>query len=169
MNNINELRQFLGQKYKYIDLANVLKIDPATVTKLSKKGVIEKDQTMLRWLRQYVKHLQDVAGSRGQTGTLADERARTIRLQGDAIELKIAQEAGRLVPVSEIEPALSAMVTAARQEFLSLPKKIAFEIQGRYKVDIDESWIEGHILTALKNLAHKDLTGIDKPEDLTHE
>lgn len=58
-------------------------------------------------------------------GAKETEKDRLARLQGDKIELEIAEKRHELVPASEIEPAWVSMVLATRQALLSLPARVA--------------------------------------------
>lgn len=104
--------------------------------------------------RGYIEHMRDVAGGRGGDAQGDLTRARTLDALASAElrQLQIAEKAGLLVPIDEIEPQLTAMVTAARQELLSLPDKLVGEIKALYGVDVDHALIEEKINDALSQL-----------------
>jgi terminase small subunit / prophage DNA-packing protein len=53
------------------------------------------------------------------------QKDRLSRLQGDKVELEIAEKRGLLIPVEQIEPAWTAMVASARSYLRSQPDRLA--------------------------------------------
>lgn len=57
-------------------------------------------------------------------------RDRVFRLQGDALELELAEKQGRLIDVSQVEPLLTAAVVAAREGLLRERRRLARLVAG---------------------------------------
>ena len=57
-------------------------------------------------------------------------RDRVFRLQGDALELEMAEKRGALIPATEIEPKLLAAVIAAREGLLRERRRLAALLDG---------------------------------------
>ena len=114
----------------------------------------------------YIRDLREKAAGRGGESqeklTLA--RIREADASSSLKELQIAERAGTLVPVSEVQPRLLSMITAARQELLTLPEKIAGDLKALHGIDVDTSLIMERIYDSLKHLASHQPTG-DAPDD----
>lgn len=99
------------------------------------------DQTLTEWQREGMPVLRKAAGRAGnqydtaaifewyaarkaKTSGTENPRDRLSRLQGDHVELDLQRQRGELVPASEVEPAWSSMIVAARQALLSLPGRV---------------------------------------------
>lgn len=52
-------------------------------------------------------------------------RDRLTRLQADEVEMRVLERQGKLIPVEQIEPAWTAMVTSARSYLRSEPDRLA--------------------------------------------
>lgn len=103
----------------------------------------------------YIRDLRDKAAGRGGDDQASLTRARTREAEASA-ELKLLQikeKAGELVPLADIEPMLTAMITAARQELLTLPDKVANDLRALHGVEVDAGLIEERIHAALEHLA----------------
>lgn len=103
----------------------------------------------------YIRDLREKAAGRGgdAQGELVLARIRETNTNADLKELMVKEKAGQLVIVDEIEPQLVAMVTAAKQELLSLPEKLASDIKALHGIEIDVSLIQERINDSLKQLA----------------
>jgi phage terminase Nu1 subunit (DNA packaging protein) len=58
-------------------------------------------------------------------GERESEKDRLARLQGDMLEIELAEKRGGLIPAADIEPAWTGMVVATRQALLTLPARLA--------------------------------------------
>ena len=103
----------------------------------------------------YIRDLREKAAGRGgdAQGELVLARIRETNTNADLKELMVKEKAGQLVNVDEIEPQLVAMVTAAKQELLSLPEKVASDVKAIHGIEIDVSLIQERINDSLKQLA----------------
>ncbi len=57
-------------------------------------------------------------------------RDRVFRLQGDALELEMAEKRGRLIPADAVEPLWSSAVVAAREMLLGERRRLAALLDG---------------------------------------
>lgn len=114
----------------------------------------------------YILDLRSKAAGRGgeYQEKLTIARIREADASSSLKELQIAERAGVLVPTDEVEPKLLSMVTAARQELLTLPEKIAGDLKALHGIDVDTSLIMERIYDSLKHLASHQPTG-DDPDD----
>ena len=112
----------------------------------------------------YIQHLREQAAGRGGDDQVSLTKARTREAEASASlkELMIAEKAGQLVPMDEIEPGWAALIVAARTELLILPDKLAMEVKTRYGIDIDPALIEERIHESLQHLAD----GADDGDDV---
>lgn len=115
----------------------------------------------------YIRDLREKAAGRGgdAQGELVQARIRETNANADLKELQTKEKSGELVNVAEIEPRLFAMVTAARQELLTLPEKLASDVKALHGVDVDVSLIQERIYDSLKHLATR-LHGDDANDDV---
>lgn len=65
-------------------------------------------------------------------------RDRLFRLQAEEMEIKLAKERGQLIPASLLEPALRAVVVAARQMLRQMPVRLAAEMEGTNRTRREE-------------------------------
>lgn len=103
----------------------------------------------------YIRDLREKAAGRGgeaqQQLTLA--KIRQANIDSDFKEMQIMEKAGKLLLSEDVEPIMLRMVTAARQELLTLPGKIASDMKMLHGIDIDESLVTERIHDSLKHLA----------------
>jgi phage terminase Nu1 subunit (DNA packaging protein) len=117
---------------------------------------LNRDTSTLDHIRiTYIRDLREKAAGRGgeDQGKLTLARIREANSNADLRELMVKEKAGQLVNVNEIEPQLVAMVTAAKQELLSLPEKVASDIKAMHGIDVDVSLIQDRINDSLNQLA----------------
>jgi len=81
------------------------------------------------------------------------DRQRLARLQGDLIEISLAEKRRTLIPSSEIEPAWGALVVSARQSLLNLPVRLAPLVVGMTDVDQVRDLLDEQVHDALAKLA----------------
>jgi len=92
------------------------------------------------------------------------EKDRLNRLQGDKLELEIAEKRALLIPTSEIEPAWVAMVLAAREALLSMPARVASIVVQMDGADQVRDFLEMEMEEALKKLATRDDYPSEQPD-----
>lgn len=81
------------------------------------------------------------------------QKDRLSRLQGDKVELEIAEKRGQLVPVEHIEPAWNAMVTSARSFLRSQPDRLAHLLEVTDGVDAKRDLLMEAFDDALRKLS----------------
>ncbi|WP_025041019.1 terminase small subunit [Nitrosospira briensis] len=81
------------------------------------------------------------------------QKDRLSRLQGDKVELEIAEKRGLLIPVGEIEPAWNAMVASARSFLRSQPDRLAHLLEVTDGVDAKRDLIAETFDDALRKLS----------------
>jgi phage terminase Nu1 subunit (DNA packaging protein) len=114
-------------------------VTPRTISDLCARGVImrrgnrfDRDEAVLA----YVGHLREVAARRGQV-TVADERKRVLQLQGDRAEVKLKQERGELVALSEAVAITQAILRSVRTKILALPARLGGMLPGLSRQDVE--------------------------------
>lgn len=137
------------------------------VSKLAQKISDNSVKTNGQLLEVIVQRLTDEAAGRGgdAQGELVLARIRETNANADLKELMTKEKSGELVIVAEVEPQLVAMITAVRQELLTLPEKMANDMKALHGVDIDTSLIQDRIYDSLKHLATS-LLGNDAGDDV---
>lgn len=120
-----------------------------------KDGLLVPGQPLREWIRGYCTKLREEAAGRSGDDQQSLTRARTREAEASAElkQIQIAEKAGTLVPLAAVEPGLIAMITAARQELLALPDRLATELRALYGVEIDPSLITERIHESLQHLA----------------
>lgn len=98
----------------------------------------------ITWLVQ--REVNKVAG--GETA-----KDRLARLQGDAVELKLAVDRGELVPVALVEPAMTAAIISARERIRGEPARIAAALEGLDRAE-REALLRDMFDDALRRLAN---------------
>lgn len=135
--------------------ADLVGVTQQAISQRVNDGLLVPGQPLREWLRAYCGKLRDEAAGRGGEDQASLTRARTRDAEASA-ELKLIQikeKAGQLVAIDDIEPGISAMITAARQELLTLPDQLVDEILALYDLEIDPSLITERIHYALEHLA----------------
>lgn len=160
----------LDSKANQTTIALAMGKSQQAVSKLAAKAGLKATATNGEMLRGIVERLTEEAAGRGGENAeqLTLARIRSENSKADLQELSIHEKAGTLVLANEIEPFLLRMVTAARQELLTLPGKFASDMKMLHGIDIDESLVTERIHDALKHLAtslQEDNADIDQPRD----
>jgi phage terminase Nu1 subunit (DNA packaging protein) len=81
------------------------------------------------------------------------QKDRLSRLQGDKVELEIAEKRGQLIPVDQIEPAWAAMVASARSYLRSQPDRLAHLLEVTDGVDAKRDLLMEAFDDALRKLS----------------
>ena len=125
--------QIKGQEH----IAEVFGVAPKTIVewqaagfpilKQGKRGVPSEYSTedCIAW---FVQRELDKAGIEGVRDRLA-------RLQADEVEMRIAEKRGLLIPVEQIEPAWTALVSSARSYLRAEPDRLAHLMETMDGVD----------------------------------
>lgn len=101
-----------------------------------------------------------VAREVSQTPAGESARDRHARLQGDVLEITLAEKRRELIPAAEVEPEWNASVVAARQALLTVPLRVAplLSTMGG-SVDAIRELLAEAISDALTRLANDDESG----------
>jgi phage terminase Nu1 subunit (DNA packaging protein) len=136
------------------EIAKHLNVSTRYVRELIAAGILPKGGGLDECRAAYLEHLRERAAGRGASGDLelGAERARLARLQGDKLELELAEKNGDLVPISEVEAGWKKLVLTFRNQMLLLPQKVADELGG------DEARIM-QVLNGLVREALQELSG----------
>jgi phage terminase Nu1 subunit (DNA packaging protein) len=120
-------------------VAKALNVTVRRVNQLVHEGMPREDrgkydlaQCMLWYIRYLQKALErrEVPTDDGVGASLRVERQRLIRTQADHAELDLAVARAELVPIATYEQNVSRQIMAARQHFLTLPARIAPQLEG---------------------------------------
>lgn len=106
----------------------------------------------------YIRKLREAAAGRNTSDHQIDAaiaRTRKDNMAADMIEMQMKERAGELIPVSKVEPFITSLIIAARQQLINLPRKWDHEIQAG--VTPDEQYFESDIHDALNQLSITDV------------
>lgn len=114
------------------DLCALLRVSPATLTGMVKRGhavkISHDSYDLVETIGRYAEHLRGVASGRGNEEaalTLTGERARLARAQAEGVELKNAALRGELVPAAEVRTEWVTAATDLRAALLAVPARVA--------------------------------------------
>jgi phage terminase Nu1 subunit (DNA packaging protein) len=153
----------------FMDERSVREALPKIAAMTNQDSTVDKwwqDASMDVIRRGFILHQREMAAGRGgdQQSGLTAARTSEALANTELKMLMIKEKAGDLVSMAEVEPQLMAMVTAARQELLALPDKLANELKALHDYDVDAAIIEDHIHAALIHLSTS-LHGVNAGDD----
>jgi phage terminase Nu1 subunit (DNA packaging protein) len=141
------------------EMASILGVSERTLTEWQKEGMPfvkgeERGNSIYYQTPEVIEWMiaREKARAPGQEG----ERDRLARLQGDVLEMTLAEKRRTLILASEIEPAWNAMVVSARQSLLTLPLRLAPILVGMTDVDQVRDLLDEQVHDALAKLAGGD-------------
>ena len=142
------------------DCAEHLGIQQATLSKLIKHGVIDKQDRGKYNLDEvrlaYLKHIRNMAGNNNNNLELGAERARLAKEQADAKEMENAVERGDLVYIDHIVKQFEQQLMKCKTKLLAVPTKVAAEAHAAADVQEVQEIIESSVLEALSELVGYD-------------
>ncbi len=150
--NQREIAEFFGYSAKSVSLWQREGMPVALETAPGLENQYDSE-AVHRWI--IARKVAEVAGDA--------DKSRLNRLQGDKIELEIAEKRRELIPASEIEPAWVGMILAAREALLSVPDRIAPLLAHLDGVDAMRDLLSEQIEDALLKLAATDGERITDP------
>lgn len=106
-------------------LAGLLGISEARVSELVGRGVLRPGDTVREQLHAAFAHLRAVAAGRQEDEGITAERRRLLRARADAAELDARERAGELVVWADVEAAMAAKLTGARDTLRSVADRLA--------------------------------------------
>lgn len=125
-------------------LAQLFDCDEKTIRNLAARGIVVKkgrgEYIVAQSIRNYVRHLRDVAAGRGgeekQLG-LTEQRARFAKEQADHAALKNATLRGDLVPAIEVERRWASILSFIRAKMLAIPSDLTLSLPHLTRHDTD--------------------------------
>ncbi|NJK40591.1 MAG: hypothetical protein HC934_03010 [Acaryochloridaceae cyanobacterium SU_2_1] len=129
-------------------------IPERTIRDWRKKGIIPGGATIAAAVMAIVAHFKVQAERRSEEGDdeLYQEKVRLTRAQADEKELKVAEQEGRLLDAELVRREMGSLVAAFRAKTLSLPVKIAPQLNGLSPAEA-EALIKDFLYEALSELA----------------
>jgi phage terminase Nu1 subunit (DNA packaging protein) len=122
-------------------IAEHLDLSKRRVQDLMVEGVLGKGADLDQCRVNYIRYLRSNASGQhtGATPILADGRARLVKLQGDKVELELAELRGEVVRAEDVAKVMQAHIMGARARLLSLPTKLValFSADARQGVKIE--------------------------------
>lgn len=148
----------MGRIVNQREMAEILDVSAKSVSLWQREGLpialetengVENQYDTGAVIRWYV--AREVAKATGES-----EKDRLARLQGDKIELEIAEKRRELIPASEIEPAWIGQVLAAREALLTIPARVAPLLAHMDSAEAMRDLLDEQIEDALTKLAATD-------------
>lgn len=118
----------------------------------------------------YIRRLREQSAGRGSEHQIEAAIARTRKdnMAAEMIEMQIKEKSGLLVSVTKIEPFITSLIIAARQQFINLPRKWTQELQAIHNLDVDEQYFQTDINDALNQLSDADIFS-DESDDAARD
>lgn len=148
----------MGRIVNQRELAETLDISQKSLSLWAKEGmpvVLETENGLQNQYDTAAVHRWCIARELAK-GAKDDDKNRLARLQGDKIEMELAEKRRDLIPAAEVEPAWTSMVLAARQALLSLPKSLASLMAQTEDPDVARDLLEEAIEEVLQKLGSDD-------------
>lgn len=150
-------------------IAKLLMLTERRVQQLAKDGIIPKAERGRYELgpsvQGYIRFLQDrnvTAGSNQQPIDYAAEKARKLKAERKKVEIELARIQGEVVPLKQLERALSNTFAEVKTNMRSVPSRVATAIIGEESETRIKAVILKEIDQALDSLGELDL---DEPDD----
>jgi phage terminase Nu1 subunit (DNA packaging protein) len=107
-------------------IAAHLDLSTRRVKELVAEGVLQTGADLDECRVNYIRYLRGNASGKhtGATPILADGRARLVKLQGDKVEIELAELRGEVVRADDVARVMQSHVIAARSRLLALPSKL---------------------------------------------
>lgn len=101
----------LSAQFKQVEFGELVGVSQPAVSDLLARGVLTEGESGGVWLKQYCRHLREIAAGRATNGDLdlATERARLAKEQADKIAMHNAVTRGELAPVAAMEAVLATV------------------------------------------------------------
>lgn len=93
---------------------------------------------------------------------------RLARLQGDQLEMDLAERRGQLIEAGAVEPAMRAAIVSARERIRNEPARIAAALEGQGKAQ-REALLRDLFDEALAKLGQWQQAGLDEEAQEAHE
>lgn len=137
------------------EIARLVGKTPQAISRLASKCGNVPGMTNGQLLSSIFSRISEEAAGRSGThqADLTLARIRESNASAELKEIQIKERAGQLIFAEDIEPLLTAMVTAARTELLLLPEKIVSDAKAMNGVELDESVIMERVSEILERLS----------------
>ncbi len=141
------------------ELGDLLGVSVKTIRSAADQGFIIRASTRGRYevaasVQKYCEHLREMASGRGDASSaasLAKERARLAKEQGDAVALKNAALRGELIDANEATARWRATLTTLRSRLLAVPSRILGRLPHLTRQEVEI--VDGEVRDALEELA----------------
>lgn len=129
----------LSAQFKQAEFGELVGISQPAVSDLLARGVLTDGESGGVWLKQYCRHLREIAAGRATNGDLdlATERARLAKEQADKVAMQNAISRGELAPVAAMETVLATVGTRVGKILATIPGLVRRRVPG-----IDSAVIE---------------------------
>lgn len=158
--------RIIGQE----NIASIFGVTPRTITEWQAGGMpiavqggpgvpgeYNSDECV-RWLVE--REVRKVQGE--------NPKDRLARLQGDALEIDLAERRGKLIEAAAIEPVMRAAITSARERVRNEPARLAIALEGKTKVE-REALLRELFDEVLGKLSRWQQDGTEDNDEDTHE
>ncbi len=122
----------LVKKLKQAEFGELVGISQPAVSDLLARGVLIEGEAGGAWLKQYCRHLREIAAGRAANGDLdlATERARLAKEQADKVAMQNATQRGELAPVAAMEAVLATAGTRVGKILDTIPGLVRRRVPG---------------------------------------
>ena len=148
------------------ELSVLIGVSEETLTRWQKLGLPIAYRAERGYSHQYNTALVIAWMIGHKVGKVRDETSkdRLTRLQGDKVELEIAEKLSTLVPANEVKPAWDAMVASAKSFLDQQPERIAQLIEVTEGMEARRELLAEEFDDVLRHLSKYEL-----PEETEHE
>ncbi len=122
----------LSAQLKQSDFGALVGVSQPAVSDLLARGVLTDGESGGVWLKQYCRHLREIAAGRATNGDLdlATERARLAKEQADKVAMHNAVTRGELAPVAAMEAVLATVGTRVGKILDTIPGLVRRRVPG---------------------------------------
>lgn len=149
------------------NLAKILGLTPERIRHLVKQGIIIRDETDDSGGVYLIESLQKYYKQTSESVEYDKEHALLEQIKRKTAEIKLSKAKSELYEASVVEQVITQDLIKVRTQLLSLPIKLASELEGKTKADISEI-LTREIEQALLELSCYDVNMFNT-EDLTNE
>lgn len=155
----------LSVQFKQSEFGELVGISQPAVSDMLGRGVLTDGESGGVWLKQYCRHLREIAAGRATNGDLdlATERARLAKEQADKVAMNNAITRGELAPVAAMEAVLAMVGTRVGRILDTIPGLVRRRVPG-IGADVIEQ-ITGDIAKCRNMAAAMTLASLEQDED----
>jgi phage terminase Nu1 subunit (DNA packaging protein) len=138
-----------------VELAAHLDLSPRALRDYQERGVVPRGADYDTARVAYIRHLRArAAGQASEDGLdLAGERARLASEQADSMAMKNALQRGEQAAISDLEFAVTSLLSGVRGKLLALPSKLALELAAEGDPAVCQELIAKGLHEALTEIA----------------